>query len=155
MDDNVQQVAGNTVQVTEATQDDSQYTVTVPAPQATRPVQQPGISGPKEHEPIASAPAETPVEVIVKSTEQAPEISKELKEMGVDHSHEVKEQEPPVQVKVAPAPASPAPQSQPVQATAQFGMTYAQALAKVKASPIRDSVRWLAAEIIRQLKRLQ
>lgn len=158
-----------TVQIAQSASDDatetatgtqqgtSQPAVTAPS-QARRQVQQPvSTPGNKEHAPVATTTNEAPAEVTVSHVEQVPKIPDELKELGVEASPEVKEQEEPKKVEfvpVAPEP-TPAPESVKQEPVMQAPMTVEQAMVTSKSGSVWNSARWLATAILYQLKKLQ
>lgn len=125
-------------------------------PQPVKPVQPPAappnISGHKEHAPAAPM-SETPVQEVAKP----PELSPELKELGVEHGIDAKEQKLAEEVKKAGVQLTKeaTPFSQPaLAAPTNIAMSYDEAvLAAKKERSTKNARSWWLREAIREWKK--
>ena len=128
------------------TKDQTDQPTVVPNNQDVVPPVPPPIGGPsKEVEPSSHD--------LINPSEKGPEISAELKEIGVKEVSEVANLTPEhqkVSIRVSDRPVEPVITSTPV--SFKSPLTQAEMIV-AKKSRISDAIRWLAATILRQVKR--
>ena len=128
------------------TKDQADQPTTVPNNQGVVPPVPPPVGGPdKEVEPSSQN--------LVSPSEQRPEISAELAEIGVkevSQTPQLTQEHTEVGIRVSQSPVEPVTTSAPV--SFQSPLTQAE-MATAKKSRISDAITWLAGTILRQIKR--